>query len=282
VTKSPRIPLDTLLSFIQEDAPAGDITSDAILGDQQCQARIVVQEGGVIAGIDEAATLFRAHGTRMSPCVLDGDAVDAGTVLATIEGPARAVLLVERTALNIIGRMSGIATMTRHLQAIVEMVQPGCRIASTRKTAPGLRLLDKKAVILGGGDPHRMTLSDGVLIKDNHLALVPLEDAIHAARSHTRYKKVEVEVQNPADALRAARAGADIILLDNMSPSGIKETVSFLQQTGLREGLLIEVSGGINGENLRDYALEGVDLISIGALTHSVKNLDVSLEILPG
>lgn len=278
--KSPRIPLDTLLSFIQEDAPAGDITSDAILGDQQCQARIEVREGGVIAGLDEAATLFRAHGTRISPHVLDGDAVDAGTVLATIEGPARAVLLVERTALNIIGRMSGIATMTRRLQGTLDRIRPGCRIASTRKTAPGLRLLDKKAVILGGGDPHRMTLSDGVLIKDNHLALVSLEDAVHAARAHTRYKKVEVEVQNPEDALRAARAGADIILLDNMSPYGIGETVSLLQQTGLREGLLIEVSGGINEENLPGYALEGVDLISMGALTHSVKNLDVSLEIL--
>lgn len=280
--KAPRIPPDTLLSFIREDAPAGDITSDAILGDERCSARIIAREPGVIAGLDEAVILFEAHGVDVKPLVRDGAAADRGSVLATLEGPARAILLVERTALNIMGRMSGIASMTRRLQDILDRNGAGCRIASTRKTAPGLRLLDKKAVILGGGDPHRMTLSDGVLIKDNHLLLVPLEEAIRAAKAHTRYRKVEAEVETPDDAVSAARAGADILLLDNMTPATIKKILTLLEDSGFREGLLIEVSGGITEGNIADYAIPGVDLISMGALTHSVRNLDVSLEILPG
>ena len=280
MTKGPEIPLDLLLSFVREDAPAGDVTSDSFLSDQRCTARIVAKEVGVIAGLAEASALFQAHGAMVSPQLADGEAVDAGAVIATLEGPARAVLLVERTALNILGRMSGIATMTRRLQVILDRVGTGCRIASTRKTAPGLRILDKKAVILGGGDPHRMTLSDGILIKDNHLALVPLEDAVRKAKAYSKYRKVEIEVQTPDEALRAARAGADILLLDNMSPAVIRECLSRLESTGLREGLLVEVSGGVTEGNLAGYAMEGVDLISMGALTHSAKNLDVSLEIL--
>ena len=282
MTKSPRVPPETLLSFIREDAPSGDVTSDAIIGDICCRARIISREPGVIAGLEEAGTLFEIYGVRVVFCVKDGAIVDRGTVLSTLEGPARAILLVERTALNIIGRMSGIASLTRRLQEILDRKRPGCRIASTRKTVPGLRLLDKKAVILGGGDPHRMTLSDGVMIKDNHLALVSLETAIHSARAHTKYKKIEVEVETPEEALRAARAGADILLLDNMPPAEIKKTLSLIQEAALRKGLLIEVSGGINEENIPDYALDGVDVISIGALTHSVRNLDVSLEIIAG
>ncbi|HII76816.1 MAG TPA: carboxylating nicotinate-nucleotide diphosphorylase [Methanolinea sp.] len=274
------MPLGLLLSFVREDVPAGDVTSDSLLSGQRCTARIVAREEGVIAGLEEASALFQAHGVMVSPRLGDGEPVDAGAVIATLEGPARAVLLVERTALNILGRMSGIATMTRRLQVILDRVGTGCRIASTRKTAPGLRILDKKAVILGGGDPHRMTLSDGILIKDNHLALVPLEDAVLKAKAYSRYRKVEIEVQTPDEALMAARAGADILLLDNMSPAVIRECLSRLESAGLREGLLVEVSGGVTEENLPGYAMEGVDLISMGTLTHSVKNLDVSLEII--
>lgn len=280
MTKGPEIPLGLLLSFVREDVPAGDVTSDSLLSGQRCTARIVAREEGVIAGLEEASALFQAHGVMVSPRLGDGEPVDAGAVIATLEGPARAVLLVERTALNILGRMSGIATMTRRLQVILDRVGTGCRIASTRKTAPGLRILDKKAVILGGGDPHRMTLSDGILIKDNHLALVPLEDAVLKAKAYSRYRKVEIEVQTPDEALMAARAGADILLLDNMSPAVIRECLSRLESAGLREGLLVEVSGGVTEENLPGYAMEGVDLISMGALTHSVKNLDVTLEII--
>lgn len=280
--RAPRVPLDILLSFIHEDAPAGDITSDAVIGDVRCRAEIIARQAGIIAGLDEALILFGASGVEAEPLVRDGAAVDRGEVLACLEGPARAILLVERTALNIMGRMSGIASMTRRLQDLLDGTGTGCRIASTRKTAPGLRLLDKKAVILGGGDPHRMTLSDGMLIKDNHLLLVPLVEAVRAAKAHSRYRKVEVEVESADDALAAARAGADILLLDNMSPATITETLALLESSSLREKLLIEVSGGITEENIADYAILGVDLISMGALTHSVRNLDVSLEIIPG
>jgi len=279
VTKGPAIPLEHLLSFLREDAPMGDITSDSLLSGECCMAKIIAKDGGVIAGLEEAATLFRAFGVTVSPMVSDGDRVEPGATLVTLRGPASAVLLVERTALNIMGRMSGIATMTRRLQDIIENLGAGCRIASTRKTAPGLRLLDKKAVILGGGDPHRMTLSDGILVKDNHLALLSVEDAVTRAKDYSGYRKVEVEVQCPEEAVRAARAGADILLFDNMPPGEIRESLSRLYEAGLRDGLLVEVSGGVTEENLADYAIGGVDLISLGCLTHSVKNIDMSLDI---
>ncbi|MFA5001449.1 MAG: carboxylating nicotinate-nucleotide diphosphorylase [Methanolinea sp.] len=279
MTSVPRIPQKTLLSFIREDAPSGDITSEAVIGDIPCKAHIIARDHGVIAGLEEAETLFDAHGVRMVLCVKDGLEVDRNTILATMEGPARAILLVERTALNIIGRMSGIASMTRRMQSILDRAHSGCSIASTRKTAPGLRLLDKKAVMLGGGYAHRLTLSDGVMIKDNHLTLVPLETAVHLAKARIPSTKIEVEVETPQDALCAAQAGADILLFDNMPPAVIQKTLSLLTQADLRGHLLIEVSGGISEENLSDFALKGVDLISMGALTHSVRNFDVSLEI---
>ena len=188
---------------------------------------------------------------------------------------------MERTALNIMGRMSGIATATHALAGVVRSVSPACRVAGTRKTCPGFRRFDKKAVLIGGGDPHRMNLSDGILIKDNHLAVVPLETAIQAARAHSAYKKIEVEVESSADAIRAAEAGADIIMLDNMTPAQAKETMSALGKHGLRDRVTIEVSGGINETTLRDYAGCGVDVISMGALTHTVRNFSLSLEILP-
>jgi nicotinate-nucleotide pyrophosphorylase (carboxylating) len=189
---------------------------------------------------------------------------------------------VERTALNIMGRMSGIATATHVLAGVVRSVSPSCRVAGTRKTCPGFRRFDKKAVLIGGGDPHRMNLSDGVLIKDNHLALVPLEQAIRAARAHSAYKKIEVEVESSADAIRAAETGADIIMLDNMTPSQAKLTVSALEKRGLRDRVTLEISGGINETTLRDYASCGIDVISMGALTHTVKNFSFSLEVLNG
>ena len=154
-----------------------------------------------------------------------------------------------------------------------------CGIVSQRKIVSWR--FDKKAVLLGGGDPHRMNLSDGILIKDNHLAVVPLEKAIQAARVHSAYKKIEVEVESSADAVRAAEAGADIIMLDNMTPAQAKETMSALGNRGLRDKVTIEVSGGINETTIRDYAGCGVNVISMGSLTHTVRNFSLSLEILP-
>jgi nicotinate-nucleotide pyrophosphorylase (carboxylating) len=271
---------DYLLSFITEDAQFGDITSEALIEDIPCRAAIIAHTAGVIAGLAEAAALFGHFGVATLYHSIDGSEVAADTVVMSLEGPARGILLVERTALNIIGRMSGIATQTRKLSSLILSAGGSCRISATRKTAPGLRLLDKKAVLLGGGDPHRMSLSDGILIKDNHLALVPLATAIPRAKERSCYRKVEVEVSTPADALSAAKAGADILLLDNMTPALIRDTLVLCRDAGIREHLIIEVSGNIDEANLLSYAIPGVDRISLGILTHSVRNFDVSLDII--
>lgn len=275
------IPLEVLLSFVIEDAPFGDITSEAVLDRIGCRAVIVAGQDGVAAGLEEASRLFSAYGVEVSGEREDGSAIPRGAVLLSLAGPARSILLVERTALNIIGRMSGIATRTRELQDQLDRIRPGCRIAATRKTAPGIRLLDKKAVMLGRGEPHRFNLSDGFLIKDNHLVLVPVEEAVRRAKAYTRYKPIEVEAGSPDEAERAARAGAEILLLDNMDPGTIRTTLRNLERGGLLGRLVIEVSGGINEQDVREYALPGVDLISLGCLTHSVRNFDVSLDVLP-
>jgi nicotinate-nucleotide pyrophosphorylase (carboxylating) len=176
--------------------------------------------------------------------------------------------------------MSGIATQTQYYLSIVKKIRPGCRIAATRKTAPGLRALDKKAVLLGGGDPHRWTLSDGILIKDNHLSFTSIPEAIGRAKERSLYQRIEVEVNTPEDAVIAATAGADIIMLDNMNLETVDATTHLLQQNGLRDRIIIEVSGGIDEISLQRFAACDVDVISIGALTHSVRNISVHLDII--
>lgn len=273
--------LDELLQFLKEDTPAGDVTSDAIIPDVDCTAAIRAEQDGILAGIEEAAILFSHFDIAIISRKRDGDTVKRGDRILSVSGKAKQILLVERTALNILGRMSGIATRTAAMAEIVKKENPACRVAGTRKTCPGFRRFDKKAVMIGGGDPHRMNLSDGILIKDNHLALVPIEDALQKARAHSAYKKVEVEVESAADAVKAARAGADIIMLDNMTPGQVRETLGALKKEGLRERIVIEISGGIDDGTIRDYAACGVDVISMGALTHTVKNFSFSLEIQP-
>ncbi len=273
--------LNYLLRFIEEDAPYGDVTSAAVIPDITCEAVIRAEQAGIVAGLDEAALLFFHFGVSVKHRIHDGNTVSKNDVLLSLSGDAKTILLIERTALNIIGRMSGIATQTRKMVDLVSTVNPHCRIAATRKTCPGFRILDKKAVVIGGGDPHRMNLSDGLLIKDNHLALVPLDTAIAAAKKNTLYKKIEVEAETPETALLAAQAGADIIMLDNMSPDQITRTIRELKNEDLRERVIIELSGGIDESSLARYAMLDVDIISLGALTHSVKNLPVNLEIIP-
>ncbi len=270
-----------LLAFLLEDMPGGDITSDLLVPDTDCTARIVVKEQGIVAGTSEAAQVFSLCQVEAEIAVTDGSAVQAGDLVLHLEGPARGVLAGERTALNLLSRMSGIATLTRSFRDIVSAVSPACRIAATRKTCPGIRWLDKKAVAAGGGDPHRLTLSDGVLIKDNHLLLVPLPEAIERARRGSVYRKIEVEVETVEDAILAARAGAEILLLDNMSVEMTADTIRALTVAGLRDSILLESSGGITLGNATAYARTGVDILSVGALTHSPRGLDFSLEIHP-
>ncbi|EHR78937.1 nicotinate-nucleotide pyrophosphorylase [Thermococcus litoralis DSM 5473] len=272
------ISLSYLLRFLEEDSPFGDITSDAIIPKTlNTKAVIIAKQSGVVAGLEEAKMLFEYFGVKAKQRAQDGQKVEKGQILMELEGNARKILLVERTALNIIGRMSGVATQTRKLVEKIKGINPKIRVAGTRKSL--LRDLDKKAIILGGGEPHRFSLSDAILIKDNHLALVSLEEAIKKARAFSVYKVVEVEVESLEDALKAARAGADVIMLDNMTPEQIEEILKALKREELREKVKIEVSGGISEENIESYAKLDVDIISLGALTHSVKNFDVSLEI---
>jgi len=273
------IPLTYLLRFLEEDVPFGDVTSEAVIPENlEAEAVIISKQDGVIAGLEEAKALFEHFGVKVELKAKDGDEVKKGTVVIKLKGNARKILLVERTALNIIGRMSGIATQTRKLVEKIRTVSPKVRVAGTRKTL--LKPLDKKAILIGNGEPHRFSLSDAILIKDNHLALVPLEEAIKRAKTFSVYKIVEVEVESLEDALKAAKAGADVIMLDNMTPEQIKEVLEALKREGLRDKVKIEVSGGITEENIGDYAKLDIDVISLGALTHSVKNFDVSLEIL--
>ena len=274
------VSVEYLIRFLDEDTPFGDVTSEAvILPDTRCRAVIRAEEDGIIAGTEEASLLFSHFGISVDCAKKDGDTVARNQVVLFLNGDARRILMLERTVLNIIARMSGIATLTRKMMTIVTSVNPSCRIASTRKTCPGFRALDKKAIKIGGGDPHRMSLSDGVLIKDNHLVLVSIKDAIQAAKRDSAYRKIEVEVETASDAVSAASEGADIILLDNMDPSTVSRTIAELKAHGLRERVTIELSGGIDETTLPLYASLGADRISMGSLTHSVKNFPVTLEI---
>jgi nicotinate-nucleotide pyrophosphorylase (carboxylating) len=193
-----------------------------------------------------------------------------------IRGGARSILQAERLLLNFMSRMSGISTLTRECAGRAGKV----RVAATRKTTPGFRSFEKRAVVVGGGDPHRFDLSSSVIIKDNHLKLMSLEEALCAAKAGASFtKKVEVEVERLEDVLKAASLGADIIMFDNMRPEMIREGVERLKREGLRDRVLLEASGGITPENVSDYAATGVDVVSLGALTRSARWIDFSLEI---
>ncbi|NJE30363.1 carboxylating.nicotinate-nucleotide diphosphorylase [Thermococcus sp. 18S1] len=273
------VPLSYLLRFIEEDAPFGDVTSEAVVPEGINAKAVIIAKGeGVIAGVEEAKALFEHFGVKVEVRKHDGERVGKGDAILELEGDARSILLVERTALNVMGRMSGIATEVRRLVDKVKAVNPKVRVAGTRKTL--LKPLDKRAILIGGGEPHRFSLSDAILIKDNHLALVPLEEAIRRAKAFSVYKVVEVEVESLEDAIKAAKAGADVVMLDNMSPVEIAGTIEALKREGLRDRVKIEVSGGITPENIEEYARLDIDVISLGYLTHSVKNFDVSLEII--
>ncbi len=279
----PKVLLQEKLSeFLKEDAGMGDVTAEAIAPPGLItKAQIIAKENCVVAGLSEVELLFKMLDVKVIKSVNDGDEVKQGRVVAEIVGEGRTILTAERTALNILTRMSGIATTTRMLLKLVKRHRQDLRIAATRKTAPGLRYFDKKAVEIGGGDPHRYRLDDAVLIKDNHIAVAGgVEEAIERARSATSFtKKIEVEVKKPEEALKTARLEVDIIMFDNMTPMEVKESIEILKKSGLRDKVLIEVSGGVTEENITEYAETEPDIISIGALTHSVKSVDMSLEI---
>ena len=276
-----RIVEEKLRQILTDDVGQGDVTAAAVVPKNlTVKAEVIAKDGGVAAGIEESIYLAEYLGLTVKAIVADGDKIKNKQVLMQISGDAQTILCVERTMLNLLSRMSGIATKTRTLVEKLEKANTKAKIAATRKSAPGLLYFDKKAVVVGGGDPHRLHLDDMVLIKDNHLAIVgSVEEAVKKAKVHASFsKKIEVEVTNLQDALKAANAGADIIMLDNFSPKQAKAAGEALRKAGF-DKVLLEVSGGITGENLLEYAQANVDVISMGELTHSVKALDISLEI---
>jgi nicotinate-nucleotide pyrophosphorylase (carboxylating) len=275
--------LDLARAALQEDVGRGDVTSRVTVAEESAaRARFVARETLVVSGLEPArAVFFEAGGEKVSFAVLanEGDHVSVDTVLAEVEGAASPILAAERVALNLLMRLSGIATLTSRYVKAVEGT--GVRITDTRKTTPGLRLLEKAAVRAGGGTNHRAGLDDGVLIKDNHLALTGgVAGAIRQARANSPHLlKIGVEVENLKALYEALRAGADAVLLDNMRSEEVWEAVRLARKE--RPSVLIEVSGGVNLRTVRSYAEAGPDLISVGALTHSAPAADISLEVEP-
>ena len=274
----------SLLEFLSEDIGREDITSNSIIAKNTiCRAKIVCKsrKPAIVCGLQEAATVFEIYNCRNEIVVNDGSNVVQGSVVMMVEGNARSILKTERTVLNLIMRMSGIATETQKFVSSATKHHSTIKIACTRKTAPGLRLFDKKAVSLGGGYPHRMNLYDGVLIKDNHLIINgSISESIALARkSIARAKSIECEVTNSVQAMEALKSGADIIMLDNFSVRSAANTISRMRQTPLGKKVKIEVSGGITTKNIQGYAKAKPDIISIGHLTHSPKAIDFSLQV---
>ena len=266
-----------LLRFISEDIQGGDITS-VLLPKKKIKAKIISREDGVLAGVKFAGDIFRLKGCNVKIIKKDGAKLKSNQIILQISGNAGTVLSCERTALNLLSRMSGIATQTNFLVSKIRKINRKTKLYSTRKTAPGLRFFDKEAIMIGGGHKHRMSLNDMVMIKDNHLLVTnSMEGIIKNARK--RHKHVEVEVENQRDAVLAANSGATIAMLDNFSPVQIKKTITALQKKKLRNKVKLEASGGINSKNITAYAKTGVDMISVGSITNSVKGLDLSLEV---
>lgn len=264
---------------LAEDVGAGDITTEGLFDEAAtCRAELLLEEPGVICGLGVAESVFQAVDSDVAfePAYADGDVVeDAPVRLATLEGPTRAILTAERTALNLLGRLSGVATLTRRYVSAVEGT--GAVILDTRKTTPGLRMLEKHAVRCGGATNHRLGLDDAILVKDNHLRLAGgIAASIARLRDGERGLPIEVEVESLAGVDVALEAGADRILLDNMSLDELRAAVD---RVGGRVPL--EASGGVVLTTVRSIAEAGVDSISIGALTHSARALGVSLEVLP-
>jgi len=266
-----------LLRFISEDIQGGDITS-VLLPKKKIKAKIISRQEGVLAGVKFAGDIFRLKGCNVKIIKKDGAKLKSNQIILQISGNAGTVLSCERTALNLLSRMSGIATQTNFLVSKIRKINRKTKLYSTRKTAPGLRFFDKEAIMIGGGHKHRMSLNDMVMIKDNHLLVTnSMEGIIKSARK--RHKHVEVEVENQRDAILAASSGATIVMLDNFSPVQIKKTITALQKKKLRNTVKLEASGGINSKNISAYAKTGVDIISVGSITNSVRGLDLSLEV---
>jgi len=270
-------PKRELKRFLDEDVGNGDITSK-LLQKKRIRAKIITREETVVAGTKFAKYIFSLKKCRTQILKKDGSVSKVNQTILEINGNAEDVLTCERTVLNLLSRMCGIATQTNNLKKQIKSAGSKSKVFATRKTAPGLRFFDKEAVKIGGGEKHRMTLNEMIMIKDNHLAVgKSIEDILEKAKKTGG--KIEIEVESQKDAILCAKLGADIIMLDNFSPDRIKKTIKKLTELRLRNKVILEASGRINSKNIARYARTNVDMISVGSVTNSVDGIDLSLEI---
>lgn len=274
-----------LTDFLNEDIGTGDITSNTLIDEKtDATAKIICKnndEEVVVSGLSEAKTIFDICGCSSTPLVNDGSRLKEKTAVMAIQGSARSILKAERTALNLLMHMSGISTKTSQFVKKLGEYSEFVSISSTRKTSPGLRHFDKKSVVLGGGISHRYRLDQLILIKDNHIAIVgSVIKAIELVRSkYGSNRKIECEVCDYNGIIDAIGSGADIVMLDNFAPDLVHRSLEKIKNLGLRDKIIIEVSGGITLDNLYEYASSKPDVISVGSLTHSFQSVDYSLEI---
>ena len=275
--------MDEIIKYmLKEDEGFGDITSNALIPEDKIfYAKVITKDDGILAGIEIIKEMFSEYGIEIISSKKDGDEIAIGDVLLELEGNARKILLLERTALNLLMRMSGVASKTNRIVKKVHEVNPKIRVAGTRKTAPALQKYDKLAISIGGGDTHRNALDDMILIKDNHIAVVgSVKKALELAKENNSFsKKIEIEVESIDDAIIACENGADIVMFDNMTPQEAQDTLNALEEKNLRKDVLIEISGGITEDNILDYAPLDVDIISLGSLTHQASSLNFSLDM---
>ncbi len=273
---------EKIREMLAEDIGFEDVTSEALVPARAiARAEIVTKQSGILAGVEEAAFAFKELGVHAKATKVEGKTIKAGDVLMRLEGQARNVFAAERVALNLLMRMSGVATATRKMLELARKVNPKIVVAATRKTLPRFSCFDKRAVRVGGGDPHRFRLDDCVLIKSPHVKLVgSVKEAVKRARRASFTKKIEIEVSNAKDALEAARSGVDIVMFDNVPPAGVKRAIELLKRVGLRNQVLIEASGGIEPANVARYVATGVDIVSSSYMTFKAPALDMNLEIL--
>ncbi|MFX0151557.1 MAG: carboxylating nicotinate-nucleotide diphosphorylase [Candidatus Hodarchaeota archaeon] len=271
-----------LLNFLQEDIEYGDITSD-LIPNIQVQATIVAKQEGILCGITFVKILLESLGITVLNYFKDGQTIKPGDIILQLKGSSREILVSERTVLNLLMRLSGIATQTQKFGNKVKNAKQNIVIASTRKTTPGFRYFEKYAVKIGGGDTHRFSLSDTVLIKENHLSLLgkkPIRSILLQSQTSSSFtKKIDIEVENLIEFKEALKLSPDIIMLDNFSSSDIRAAIEIMQKRTNHIRPLIEVSGGISEQNIEKFLIPGVDIISIGSLTHSVLAIDFSLKI---
>lgn len=271
-----------LLNYLEEDIGFEDITTEKIIEEKvNCEGNIISNDSCILAGINVVKRICEILNLKIETYFKDGEFINRNTIIAKIYGDAKKILASERVILNILMRMSGIASETRKIVEKIKKINKKIKIASTRKTLPGFRYLDKKAVEIGLGDTHRFRLDDMILIKKNHIKIKgSVEKCLKKIQVFTSFsKKIEIEVDNLNDAIKAAKLGCDIIMLDNLKPKEINKIINELVKRKLRKKVLLEASGNINYENIDEYAKLDIDIISIGYITHSVISKDFSLRI---